>query len=260
MDAENFGGADAANLLAAPLSLTLSGMKQMKITIENIKNSIGILREAIIVIAFILVLVFPNTFNSILQRAGFTKGSLLGFDWKKSSQETKVAAQEVADTNQQLKDLEHKLKSFEKTNSLAQPDSNINELKEQVHNLIEKTNIADKALKISLIQQEAVLSAAGKEIAADSGWIFLGRVNQEKDSWTEGSPETVKSTKPDLDRGTILTIIDDVYLRGETNGKWHSQGPVLSVAKFGEKVEVIEKDYSSARIGGWFVWAKVKSK
>lgn len=90
------------------------------------------------------------------------------------------------------------MKFFEKTNSLAQPDSNINELKEQVHNLIEKTNIADKALKISLIQQEAVLSAAGKEIAADSGWIFLGRVNQEKDSWTEGSPRNCQVNKTRL--------------------------------------------------------------
>lgn len=90
MDAENFGGADAANLLAAPLSLTLSGMRQMKITIENIKNSIGILREAIIVIAFILVLVFPNTFNSILQRAGFTKGSLLGFDGRNHPRKQKL--------------------------------------------------------------------------------------------------------------------------------------------------------------------------
>jgi len=54
----------------------------------------------------------------------------------------------------------------------------------------------------------------------------------------------------------LLKISTDTYLRKDTTGQ-KSTAEILSVVKKGETVEVIKVDFSHARAGGWFMWAKV---
>jgi hypothetical protein len=59
---------------------------------EKIKNIISILKDGILVLLFILLICFPAFFNGILVRAGFTDGSVMGFNWKKKAIESKQVA------------------------------------------------------------------------------------------------------------------------------------------------------------------------
>ena len=51
--------------------------------------------------------------------------------------------------------------------------------------------------------------------------------------------------------------MEETYLRKDNEGQ-KSTADILSVVKTGETVEVIDVDYSHARGGGWFLWAKIQ--
>src|SRR5262249_1151651 len=96
----------------------------------------------------------------------------------------------------------------------------------------------------------------------DAGWIFLGKVNESKNDWVDNSPETIAPTSTmKLTRGSLLTIIDDVYLRGDVQpGTAHNAGRILSVVKAPADIEVLEVGYSDGGAGGFFVWSKVQRR
>jgi hypothetical protein len=64
----------------------------------KIKDFLSIFKDALLIVLFLLLLCFPKSFNSILENAGFTEASILGFDWEKKAIESK----EVADSSQQI--------------------------------------------------------------------------------------------------------------------------------------------------------------
>ncbi len=49
------------------------------------KDCLAVAREALLVAGFLMLLLLPERFNGLLERAGFTKGSLLGFEWENVS-------------------------------------------------------------------------------------------------------------------------------------------------------------------------------
>ena len=54
----------------------------MQARITMLKDVFGLLREVIIVVALGMFLVLPGWVNSILNAAGFTRGSIGGFEWE----------------------------------------------------------------------------------------------------------------------------------------------------------------------------------
>ncbi len=226
--------------------------------IENLKNFLSAIREAIIIALFILVLIFPGTFNKILNEAGFTKGSLLGFDWEKTQEETAEAAKEVAAVNNELVEIKEQLTAVQ-SQPVNQRQESYRKINQQVKTLITKSENADRKLKVSLYDQQEALQATGKTIKAQSGWLGLGRVNEAKAAWMSDNPTTIKKVNVNIKPGTMLILKTDAYLRGETSGKWHSQGKILSVLQVGEKVKVIRQvNYSPAKSGSFYVWAYVE--
>ncbi|MBC8185712.1 hypothetical protein H8E88_31890 [candidate division KSB1 bacterium] len=226
--------------------------------IENLKNFLSAIREAIIIALFILVLIFPGTFNKILNEAGFTKGSLLGFDWEKTQEETADAAKEVAAVNEELVEIKEQLTAVQSQPVNQRPES-YRKINQQVQILITKSEKADRKLKASLYDQQQALQATGRTIKVQSGWLGLGRVKETKTTWMHGNPTTIQMVDPDIKPGVTLILKTDTYLRNETPGQWHSQGKILSVLKVGEKVKVIRQvDYSPAKSGGFYVWAYVE--
>ncbi len=65
---------------------------------SKIKDFLSIFKDAVLIALFLLLICFPALFNGILERAGFTEGSLMGFSWKQKAQQSK----EVADSSQQI--------------------------------------------------------------------------------------------------------------------------------------------------------------
>ncbi len=106
--------------------------------------------------------------------------------------------------------------------------------------------------------KEAILKAerVAPQILPSAGWVFLGRVDKNKTQWQDGGSPTTTAAWP-IKPDDVLTVKDDVYIRAVTNDQWHSKAPVTTVSKIGDKLKVVELDYSSAKAGGFFVWAKV---
>jgi hypothetical protein len=64
--------------------------------------------------------------------------------------------------------------------------------------------------------------------------------------------------RADVVPGRRLTTAGDVYLRDASQPLEHAQAPVLGVLGRGDTVQIVARDSSSARTGGWFLWAKVR--
>ena len=116
---------------------------------------------------------------------------------------------------------------------------------------------ADRTIKKSLATQQQVVSQMTSSKANSAGWLFLGKVSQDKATWIAGSPQTINSIPLPINPGAKLTIRDDSYLRADGASNSRASSSIISVIKVGEVVDVDDVDFSHAKGGGWFTWAKV---
>ena len=74
--------------------------------LSSAQAGVSLLRDALLLGLFLLLVLAPATLNGILTRAGFTKASILGFDWQArveaAERETVAAKQEAERMGQQL--------------------------------------------------------------------------------------------------------------------------------------------------------------
>ena len=66
------------------------------------KDCLAVAREALLVAGFLMLLLLPERFNGLLERAGFTKGSLLGFEWEKTLKASTDQAKGAGDAISQV--------------------------------------------------------------------------------------------------------------------------------------------------------------
>jgi len=129
---------------------------------------------------------------------------------------------------------------------------------DKIKKLEEKIVKTEESVKSSLSEQIKMIESTENLEKSESGWIFLGKVDYRKGKWTDNNPSIERET-PNIKTGDIIMLRDSTYLRGEPEGRWHTSGQVISVIQIGEKVKVIDEiDYSEAKDGGYFAWAKVK--
>ena len=224
-----------------------------------IKEILVVLREAILPVIFILLLLFPSLINTALQNAGFTEGSFAGLTWKKSVEQTKIASQYVADVGSELEEIRKELEQLKGSNTNPSVQRNVESLLTRIEDSQNKTKVADQTLKSSLKNQEDVIERKDLQSKEQIGWIYLGKVDENKTGWERGYPKSIVPVRVESVReGEVLKINDDVYLRGEVSSGPRSAATVLSVVKVNEQVQVLELDYSHAKGGGWFAWVKVK--
>ncbi len=226
------------------------------------KDVVSVLRDGVIFLLFILLLFAPGTINKRLTEAGFTKGSVAGFEWeaqiKSATETTKTAGQTVVQAAENYDALIERLAELEKRVTDTSVQSALKSIGAEAATSRAELATADQAIKRSLAVQQQIVTQVAPAAVADTGWLFLGKVNEEKTAWAPGSPQTVNATDPALPRGTKLVVRDDVYLRGDAPANARASAPVLAVGKVGDTMEVLAVDYSHARGGGWFVWAKVR--
>jgi hypothetical protein len=74
--------------------------------LQSVQTAINIARDGLFLIIIVMLLFLPGKVNHILIEAGFTKASILGFDWEKkldeSAKQTEAAQQEVERLHSEL--------------------------------------------------------------------------------------------------------------------------------------------------------------
>lgn len=138
----------------------------------------------------------------------------------------------------------------------------------------EKANVLDKINKSpkpdeSELDQGAeaddtrrlvAISKVTESVVRKSGWIYLGQLNSDGRTWKSHSPKTIKKIDFNDLMGSVVDIIDDVYLREDTGEAWKKHEKVVDVGLVGERFKVVEVYESSAKTGGPFIWARVQEK
>jgi hypothetical protein len=227
-----------------------------------LKDVVSALRDSILLILFLLLLFAPTTIKDRLISAGFTKGSIGGFEWeaqiKSAAEQTKAVGQTVGEATENYSNLIERLSELEEKITDPVAKAAVKNIGKVAETSRAELTTADRALKRSLATQQQVVAKIDTSAIADSGWMFLGRVNEDKTAWSVGSPQTVSPTTVPLSQGAKLTVLDDAYLRADGPSNARSSAAILGVAKVGETLQVVEVDHSHAKRGGWFVWAKVR--
>jgi hypothetical protein len=227
------------------------------------KDCLAVAREALLVAGFLMLLLLPERFNGLLERAGFTKGSLLGFEWEKaikaSSDQAKGAGDAISQVEGRLKDFVAQLEALDKKTTDPNVRSAIASISRDVQASLQETAKADRAAKSSLLTQQQLIAqvtpASSTEVA---GWMYLGKTDGPEGRWLSGSPETIETVPTSaLKPGARVRARDDVYLRADSASGQHNEGRVLSVLSRGQEVEILAIQYPS-RPWGAAAWAKVK--
>jgi seryl-tRNA synthetase len=225
---------------------------------------VSALRDSVLFLLFLLLLFAPGTIKTRLADAGFTKASIAGFEWesqiKSAAAETRTIGQTVEQAGDNYDKLIERLNTLERQVTDSTVRATVKDIGEVAEASRTDLSTADRALKRSLATQQEIVAQISPSSVAESGWIFLGKVTEDKSAWASGRPQTVGSATARLSPGTPLTVRDDVYLRADAPSAARASAAILGVAKVGDTVEVVETDYSHARGGGWFVWAKVRRR
>src|ERR1022692_3573883 len=90
-------------------------------SISILKDSLNAARDLVLLGLFVLLLTDASKINDLLAKAGFTEGSILGFQWKRqienSSKQAMDAGQSLAQLQTQLGDYKEKLDEIQKQSS-----------------------------------------------------------------------------------------------------------------------------------------------
>jgi hypothetical protein len=228
------------------------------------KDCLAVAREALLVAGFLMLLFLPERFNGLLERAGFTKGSLLGFEWEKaikaSSDQARGAGDAISQVEGRLNDFVAQLEALDKKTTDPNVKSAIASISHDVQASLQETARADRAAKSSLLTQQQLIAQVAPASASETaaGWMYLGKTDGPDGKWLTGSPETIETVPTSaLKPGARVRARDDVYLRADSASGQHNEGKVLSVLSRGQEVEILSVQYPS-RPWGAAAWAKVK--
>ena len=109
------------------------------------KDTVAMLRDAMLFVLAVLLILFPGKLNSVLTDAGFTEGSLGGFKWQSS----------LVNSNQALKEAQAKISELQKINddqvkALAEARALLSDtrLKQRIAKLEEDNSIQKESTEI----------------------------------------------------------------------------------------------------------------
>jgi hypothetical protein len=137
----------------------------------------------------------------------------------------------------------------------------------QVSASLASLQTVDSSLTKSLVAQEGILNhttpgaPTAQSAAATEGWLYLGKANPAHTAWTSPPQPKTSATSPKFTVGQVITLTDDLYLRGDKNpGQIFNQAPILGAVRSGSSATIQDSQYSPARGGGDFVWVKATVK
>lgn len=220
-----------------------------------LKDLVSTLRDGILVMLVLLLLIFPSTIKNRLVEAGFTRGNFGGLEWE-GIENTKKVGQAVSQADDNYQELIDRLAELEKQVNDPEVKESLSDLAIEAKASRATLDVADKTIKRSLSAQQAMIETSESRTITEGGWLYLGKVTENRNEWAPGSPVTIAPTSAAIQQGTRVTVTDDAYWRGDSEPGKHASAPILSVAKVGTVINIDEVDYSHARGGGWFVWVR----
>jgi hypothetical protein len=211
-----------------------------------------------------LFLFYTSLFKNFATNLGITKVDVAGVEvtLAQSGDQTKKAAEQVAQVKQQLDSVGEQLQQLKKDPKASNIGDKVSSLTATVQTLQDQTETADQTLRSSLLNQQQILKEVAPQTPSPdtTGWLFLGQVNEEKQEWFgEGAKNAPSTLDPVIKQGTRFTLPRTAYLYGDAATGHHFEGSILSALPAGPQVEVLAgPDYSHAIRGGYFIWEKVK--
>lgn len=138
------------------------------------KDLTALLRDFVLIIVFIALLLFPQTFNDIMIKAGFEEGSIVGMKWKKGITKSDLALKEAQATiSAQAKQLD----STSKLLAEAQKQINNPELKKKITDMQTKstelkkeTNLTQLSVNKTISSNAILVENAQKAVNENSSW------------------------------------------------------------------------------------------
>lgn len=176
----------------------------------------------------LLICVFhPESIARFLDRSDLGKLSAFGISVERKASEIKLAS------------------ALQTVNEIPRADNKPLELETQPVNP-------------AVLQSVVEASAISPDLVPSSGWVFLGRVKSNQREWEDTPVTTIERVALPIQSGSVVTITDDAYLRADVPAsEYKSSGKVISVARVGSKFEIERIEPKSAKIGGFYLWAKV---
>jgi hypothetical protein len=201
----------------------------------------------------VLFLFFGPYLHKKLSDLGIKEILGIGFgDLQTTNDNTKDVASKVSSIETSLTDLE-----TQSTNESNPADV---KWKAEITALKEQATAADSSLKTTLLSQQALLQGAAQKVDT-SGWIYAGQIDAAMKKWSGIGAKNISPVPatPDFQPNQTFTLSSDVFLhKTAPSGSWHNQADVSAVLKQGTKIQVVGKDTSAAKSGGYFLWLQVK--
>lgn len=194
------------------------------------KELLSLSKDALIVGVAGTFLFYPSHIKHILQESGLSKLSAFGVSVELKEEEKKLAQAQT-----------------EVTSKNAAAAAGAGDTPAEASN---------RPVDPDFLKTVQDVARTAPQLLPRSGWVFLGRVTEDKARWTEGGSVSTTAAWP-VKPEDVVTVRSDVYVRADSNDKWRSSAPITSVAKVGDRLKVVQLDYSPARSGGLYAWAKV---
>jgi hypothetical protein len=226
------------------------------------RDALAALRETAIVLLIVAFIIFPKALGSRLQALGVGNIEFAGVKIDVASVvKSKAATQFLASQLKRDSVARDTVLAYLREIEKAAPAPLRAKLQQATLGLeASQRNAAavDSSLRRSIAVQDSVLAKVAPSQVAQEGWIFAGRVNEARTEWDGRSGRSITGMPADIQPGHQVVTAGDVYLRDASQPLEHGQAPLLGVVGRGETVEVVTRDSSHARTGGWFLWAKVR--
>ena len=225
--------------------------------VEVGKGVVTLIREVLVIALIVFAISSPARVVKIMTSLGATDWSVLGVKGNFAQ------ATNVDNTVQQLQETVAELET--QLNTLQQKPNLPPAVKQDVQQLANsvsaaKSNVdaAQQSIQADVLRQQQQLASAGFK-APSEGWLYVGRVSEDKKTWVEG-PKNVHTVAPDPSAGTQVVTSGAAVLRDTSSQPGQrASGNIIAALAPGTTLQVTETDYSHAKSGGNFLWLKVRT-
>jgi hypothetical protein len=240
-----------------------------KSVMDVMKDALTILRDLFLLAFLVGLLFFPKPLNLLLTKAGIAEIHGGIFEWQQQVQQAASQNKVAAQANSTASDILGQVETTLVTIANTSKDPTIKKQAADAANSVEASLTSlgnvDTSLTKSLVTQESILqnaslnSPAAAPASVSQGWIYLGKTDSQHKSWIAPPQPKTSAQSPALRAGQVITLTDDLYLRADKTpqDQTFNQAAILGAVRSGSVATVSDAQYSPARGGGDFVWAKV---
>ena len=201
------------------------------------KDCLAVAREALLVAGFLMLLLLPERFNGLLERAGFTKELAPRLrvgekTLKASTDQAKGAGDAISQVEARLKDFVAQLEALDKkTATDPNVKSAIASISHDVQASLQETAKADRAAKGSLLTQQQLIAQVAPALCAGGVGMDVPRQDGRSEREVAGRKSRDDRVRPHqrAQARARVRARDDVYLRADSATGQHNEGKVLSV-------------------------------